>query len=188
MRRALCADKLHTMQNYTRILVLLLLLALCGCGSGSGFERPSFFRGGEPTEFGGTNGADPDSRAIATEILGGRSFDLSPNSWVLETGPVTSISEGIDNDFGAGEGEQSVVSLTGSIDMRIISREAAISEVRLFGLYNLSQATVANADPAQSFPVNWTVSWQDLDNAYQVTCTQQLTGEMWQDGSLFFNQ
>ncbi|MCB1222225.1 hypothetical protein KDL30_16310, partial [bacterium] len=116
-----------------------------------------------------------------------RSFDLSPNDWVLESGPVTSTSEGIVNDFGAGEGEQNVVSLTGSIDMRIISREAAITDVRLFGVYSLSDATVANATEGTSFPISWTVSWQDLDQAFQVTCSQELTGVLWQDSSLFFN-
>ncbi len=175
------------MQTITRILAIIILAALWGCGSGSGFERPTSFKGGEPTNFGGANGAEVASQQIAAEIIGGRSFDLSPNSWMIESGPVTSTSEGIANDFGAGEGEQSVVSLTGSIDMRIISREAAISEVRLFGLFDLAQAAVANNDPSQSFPISWTVSWQDLDNAYQVTCNQNLTGQMWQDGSLFFN-
>ncbi|MCB1217937.1 hypothetical protein KDL44_11120 [bacterium] len=175
------------MHSIFRILALIVLAALCGCGSGSGFDRPQAFLGASPSNFGGTNGDDVASRAVATEILNGRSFDLSPNDWVLESGPVTSTSEGIVNDFGAGEGEQNVVSLTGSIDMRIISREAAITDVRLFGVYSLSDATVANATEGTSFPISWTVSWQDLDQAFQVTCSQELTGVLWQDSSLFFN-
>lgn len=174
------------MQISTRIIAILILAALCGCGSGSGYERPQVFRGAQATNFGGADGSNPAAQAVAAEILSNRSFDLSPNSWLLESGEVTSTSEGIANDFGAGEGEQSVVSLTGSIDMRIISREAAISEVRLFGVYNLSEATVANANQGESFPVSWTVSWQDLTGAYQVTCNQRLTGDLWQDSSLFF--
>ena len=176
------------MQNITRILALLALAALCGCGGGgAGFDRPQFFLGNTPHDFGGTNGDDAAARQVATEILANRSFDLSPYGWMLESGPVTSSSEGIVNDFGAGEGEQSVVSLTGSLDMRIVSREAAFREVRLFGVYSLSQATVANAQEGTSFPISWTVSWQDLDQAFQVTCSQELTGVLWQDAALFFN-
>ncbi|MEZ5337169.1 MAG: hypothetical protein R3F46_02800 [bacterium] len=175
------------MHSTLRILALLVLAALCGCGSGSGFDRPQAFLGNTPSNFGGANGDDTGSRAITTEILSGRSFDLSPNNWVLESGPVTSTSEGIVNDYGAGEGEQSVVSLTGSIDMRIISREAAITDVRLFGVYSLSEATVANATEGTSFPISWTVSWQELGQAFQVTCSQDMTGVLWQDSSLFFN-
>ena len=173
------------MQIITRLIALIVLAALCGCGSGSGFERPQYFVGGEPTGFGGPDGAVEANRLLATEMLGGRKFDLSPNDWVIETGPVTSTSENIDNDFGSGEGDQSVVSSTGSIDMRLISRDAALKEVRLFGLFDIGEAALANADPANSFTINWTVSWQDLTTAYSVTCQQSLTGAAFQDSGLF---
>jgi hypothetical protein len=173
------------MQTLTRILAFLVLAALCGCGSGSGFSRPTYFVGAVPTTFGGTDGGAQASQLIASEILGNRRFDLSPVDWVIETGPVSSTSENIDNDFGAGEGDQQVVSSTGSIDMRIISREAAISEVRLFGLYDIGEAALANSSAANSFTINWTVSWQDLTNAYSVTCNQSLTGAAFQDTTLF---
>jgi len=173
------------MQIITRFIALIVLAALCGCGSGSGFERPQYFLGAEPTGFGGPDGAVEANRLIATEMLGGRHFDLSPNNWIIETGVVTSSAEGIDNDFGAGEGEQQVISSTGSIDMRLISREAAISEVRLFGLFDIGEAAQANADPANSFSINWTVSWQDLTAAYSVSCSQSLSGAAFQDVNLF---
>lgn len=173
------------MQIITRLIALIVLAALCGCGSGSGFARPTYFVGATPTAFGGTDGSVEANRLIATEILGNRRFDLSPNTWVIESGPVTSTSEGIVNDFGAGEGDQQVVSSTASLDMRIISREAAISEVRLFGVFDIGEAAQANSSAANSFTINWTVSWQDLSNAYSVTCNQSLTGAAFQDTTQF---
>ncbi len=162
------------------LVVLAAALALSACAGAGGFANDKYawrVEGGALTEYGGADGEDADARNTLRLVLVGRQFDITPlDSHTVETGESGSFRAGADADFADATGAQTQFGDEMTLEFAITSANAAITDMELRGVFAKSLAEAAVADPANSFEVAWTLSYNLDGEPRELTAKQTLIG------------
>jgi len=157
------------------LLLVLLLVVLAGCGHSSHEKKATVFSGGALSGFGGDNGGDSATRQVARDVMDLRTFDLISDNFTLSNGSVTTQALG-GGSFGAGQGTQILGVERAAVLLDITSGDAAITDVKLSGDYDIALAQRAIDTPGAQFTAAWRLSFNRDGAARVITFVQELTG------------
>jgi hypothetical protein len=163
--------------RFFAVALLLALLGLAACGTGNTLvaQRANAFLGGTLSGFGGTDGGDPDARAVARDIASSRTYDFTPTGFDIVAGPASSTGAG-GSLFTAGDGDIALSGDTATVTLDMLSNDPAVTDAQMVGTFSLAEATTAIASPGASFTVHWTLSFKLNSVDVSLTADQPLTG------------
>lgn len=162
------------------VFVVLAAAVLSAC-SGGGFTVTDKFawrmEGGALSGYGGTDGGAASARNTARLLLTGRQFDFTPQrSNIIEPGTAQTWRAGGSQEFGDAEGTQNQIGDLITCQFTVPSFDPQITDVQLVGEFNKPAAESTLSDPASSFMVDWTISFNEAGTEYTLTASQLVTG------------
>jgi hypothetical protein len=153
----------------------VIALAACGGSTINLLQRANSFDGGALSNFGGTDGADPDARAIARDIASGRNYDFTPAGFTISPGSAASNGPN-GSPFGVGNGSLAINGDTATATLDIVSTDPNVTNAQMVGTFSLAEASAAISNPGASFVVDWVLSFDALGVPISLSAQQTLNG------------
>jgi hypothetical protein len=165
------------------IMFAVLAAGVGGCSTNSGLpqDRADRYTGAPLTSFGGTDGEDPEMRAIARQLCEARDYDFTPVGFQIQpkTTALTELGHA-DPRFAGGNGQilfsDPPTNTVGTVAFTVLSNDPLVTEVRLSCAFNVRQAQNAINTPGIAFGVNWSITFKLNGVAHSLTADQLLRG------------
>lgn len=159
------------------VAAVLAAIALSACGGGTTnlLQQANSFNGGTLSNFGGTDGDNPDVRAIARDMASGRNYDFTPSGFNIASGPAASNGPN-GSPFGVGNGSLAVAGDTATATLDITSTDPNVTNAQMVGTFSVAEAAAAIINPSASFVVDWVMSFDLLAVPVSLSAQQTLNG------------